>query len=148
MSRSSCSRHADVGVGQRDVGRFVGLYGERQAYQLRLLRIDAGGFGVEGEQLGVVEFFQPDVETRLIEDGFVLRLQTSAAGASASAALNRSAAGSGSAAAAQFKAFGVPIKIVQPALEFQQGIQLVEFGRIFRRPFAGHRGRCPAARRP
>jgi hypothetical protein len=63
--------HADVGVGQRDVGRFVGLHGERQADQLRLLRVDAGGFGVEGEQLGVVQFLQPDVETRLIEDGFV-----------------------------------------------------------------------------
>jgi hypothetical protein len=30
------------------------LHSKRQAHQLSLLRIDAGGFGVEGNQLGVV----------------------------------------------------------------------------------------------
>ena len=67
-------RHAHIGVGQRDVGRFAGFDRERQTHQLRLLRVQAGGFGVKGNQLGVIELFQPYVKPRLIEDGFVLLL--------------------------------------------------------------------------
>jgi hypothetical protein len=51
------------------------LHRERQTHQLRLLRVQAGGFGVKGNQLGVIELLQPYVKPRLIEDGFVLLLR-------------------------------------------------------------------------
>ncbi|MNZ86966.1 hypothetical protein D3C78_1058120 [compost metagenome] len=52
----------------------MGLHSERQANQLRLLRIQASGLGVEGEQRRSTQLVQPGVETGLIEDGFVLGL--------------------------------------------------------------------------
>ena len=105
-------RHADVGMGQRDVGRFVGLHRERQAHQLRLLRIDAGGFGVEGNQLGVVQFFQPGIEPRLIEDGFVGGFSSGGRcfGLWFAEQIGGRCRLGGS---AQFQAFGVAIKVVR-----------------------------------
>ena len=49
--------YAHVGMGQWNVSRFARLDRERQAHQLRLLRVQAGGFGIKGNQFGVVEFF-------------------------------------------------------------------------------------------
>ncbi|KAF1030450.1 MAG: hypothetical protein GAK37_01366 [Pseudomonas sp.] len=111
-------RHADVGMGQRDVGRFVGLNRERNPHQLRLLGVDAGGFGVEGEQFGVVELFQPHVESRLVEDGFVHRLGRLG---------HNHCFGSGNGGrrfSLEFHALGIALDLVIPALELQQGVQL------------------------
>ncbi|MNZ48003.1 hypothetical protein D3C78_657360 [compost metagenome] len=98
---------------------------------MRLLRVDAGGFGVERKQLGVVQFFQPGIETRLIEDGFVGGFSSGGRCFGlwfAEQIVGRCRLGGST----QFQAFGVAIKVVQPALELQQAVQLVEFRRIFR----------------
>jgi hypothetical protein len=90
-------RRAFIIVGQRHVGRLIGLDGERQADQLRLLRVQAGGFGVEGEQRCLAQLLQPGVETRLVEDGFVLRLDLGrclTTGSASGGALGRSLAAS------------------------------------------------------
>ncbi len=66
-------RHAHVGMGQRNVGRFAGRDGKRQAHQLCMLSIGAIGFGDEGDQRCLIELVQPGLEALLVEDGFVLR---------------------------------------------------------------------------
>ena len=67
-------RRADIGMGQRDVGGFMGLHSKRDPNQLRLLGVDAGGFGVESKQRRIVEFFQPHVEGSLVQNSGVNRL--------------------------------------------------------------------------
>ncbi len=47
------------------------LDGERQADKLRLLRVQAGGLGVESEQWRLAQLLQPEVETGLVENGLV-----------------------------------------------------------------------------
>ena len=65
-------RRAFIIVGQGHIGCFMWLDGERQANQLRLLGVQAGGLGVEGEQRRLAQLLQPGIETGLVEDGFVL----------------------------------------------------------------------------
>ena len=67
-------RCTDVSVRQRNVGSLMGLHGEREPDQLRLLGVDPGGFGIEGKQLGVVELLQPQIERGLVKNGGVNRL--------------------------------------------------------------------------
>lgn len=49
-------RYTHVRMGQRNVGRFIWLDGERNSDQLRLLSIEAGGFGIECNQVGLMQF--------------------------------------------------------------------------------------------
>ena len=63
---------AGVVVPQRQIGRVARRDGERHADDLRLHVFEAGGLGVEGEQLGGLELLQPVGELRLGGDGFVV----------------------------------------------------------------------------
>ncbi|MNO98274.1 hypothetical protein D3C76_900150 [compost metagenome] len=65
-------RGAFVVVGQRYIRRLMRLDRKRQADQLRLLGIEAGGFGVEREQRGLAQLVQPGIETGLVEHRLVL----------------------------------------------------------------------------
>ena len=58
-------RHAHVGMGQRNVGRFVGRDGKRQAHQLRMLGVAAIGLGDESDQRCLGKFVQPGLEALL-----------------------------------------------------------------------------------
>ncbi|MCY1286581.1 hypothetical protein D9M70_355570 [compost metagenome] len=103
-------RYAHIAVGQGHVGGFTGLHGEGHAHHLRLLGVDAGGFGVEGEQRGGFQLFQPGVELRLLQDDLVARL------------------GLGRCSFSEFQllaaSLGLALQLVQPGLEFQGAIQL------------------------
>ncbi len=67
-------RGAFVVVHQGDVGRFMGLDGEGNPYQLGALRIEAGGFGIEREQRCLAQLLEPGVEAVLVKDGFIAGL--------------------------------------------------------------------------
>ncbi len=58
----------------RDVGRAAGLGRQRDADDLRNHRIERGGFGVEGGQLGRLDLRQPGVELRPGLHGLVVAL--------------------------------------------------------------------------
>ncbi len=66
------SRHAHVGMRQRDIGRFAGLDGEGHADQLGLLGVEAGGSVSKAMQLGAAQLLQPGVELRLLQDALVI----------------------------------------------------------------------------
>ncbi|CAM5321889.1 hypothetical protein RLIN73S_06475 [Rhodanobacter lindaniclasticus] len=65
-------RHAGVVVAERDVAGPARLHREAEADDVRAHRVEAGGLGVERDQLGVAQFLQPGVELRLGGDEFVL----------------------------------------------------------------------------
>ncbi|MNQ55968.1 hypothetical protein D3C85_700780 [compost metagenome] len=127
-------RHAHIGVGQRDVGGFARRDRERQAHQLRLLRVEAGGFAVEGDQFGLLQLRQPAIELDLLEDRQVarrgrdrvdagrLRWRRSAGGQAKQVGGRRGDAG-------DFAGLGslalvLAQQFIAPALEFQLVVQL------------------------
>ena len=57
---------------QGHISRLAGNDGKRQADDLGLHIIQAGGFAVERKQLGLLQFFQPDQEVGFAEDGLVM----------------------------------------------------------------------------
>ena len=117
-------RHAHVGVGQRHVGGLARLDGEGHADHLGLLRIETGGLGVEGDQLGGFQLFQPGVEARLLQHRLVARFAGRCHGA-----LSRSRLGRIEQATARRRHRGrtglglLALQLVEPALEFQLAIQ-------------------------
>lgn len=66
--------NAHVAVGQRHVGGLALLHGEGHPHHLRLLGVDAGGLGIEGDQLGLLQLLQPGVESGLVEHHVVVDL--------------------------------------------------------------------------
>ena len=119
-------RHAHVGVRQRDIGRFAGLDREGQADQLRLLRIDAGGLAVEGDQLGLLQLLQPGVELRLLQYQLVI---TVAGWRWLGGFLNGFPCRLGKQIASRRCSLGrqrlvLPQQVVQPVLELQLAVQL------------------------
>ena len=119
-------RRVGVVMGQRDVRSFISLHREGNANQLRLMGIDPGGFGIEGEQRGVLELLQPDVETCLVEDGLVDRVHRHYH----FGCHHRLGRGHGD-GQVQFGhrrrlggTTGLALQFVDPALELQQGVQL------------------------
>ncbi len=65
-------RDAGVVVSDRDVARDAEFHREADADDVGAHRIDAGGFGIERDQLGVLQFLQPCIELRGCRDEFVL----------------------------------------------------------------------------
>ncbi len=61
-------------MAQRHVSRLARLHGERHADQLGALRIEAGGFGIEGKTFGRLQTRQPALEIGLLQQGLVLGL--------------------------------------------------------------------------
>ena len=119
LLESQLRRHAGIAVGHGQVGGLAVGDGEGQADEAGLHRIEAGGLGVEGDQLGGVELLQPGVEVRPVEDRFVAR--TVGAGGCCSTGLPplpgplpRRGRGS------------VALDFPQPGLEFQPREQLGE----------------------
>ncbi|MCY1350547.1 hypothetical protein D9M69_367830 [compost metagenome] len=104
--------HAHVAVGQRHVGGLTGLHREGHSHNLRLLRVDAGGLGVEGEQRRGFQLLQPGIELRLFQYGFVAGL-----------GLGGRRFGRGQLFAA---GLGLALQVVQPGLEFQGAVQLCQ----------------------
>ena len=103
-------RHTHIGMTQRHIGRLARLDGERHADQLGALSIDAGGFGIEGEALGVLQALEPGIELGRIEDRGVLGF-----------GLDRAAFGLHLAVLAG--RLGLAQQVVQPVLEFQLAVQ-------------------------
>ena len=58
---------AGIAMRQRQIGRLAGVDAERHADDARLAVIEAGGLGVEGDQLGRFESLQPASKLRLRE---------------------------------------------------------------------------------
>ncbi len=63
--------NAHIAVGDRDIGGFVGFDRQRYTDQFGALGVNAGGFGVKGEQLGVLELVEPAIEIGLFGDDLV-----------------------------------------------------------------------------
>ncbi len=103
-------RHTHIGMAQRHIGRLARLDGERHADQLGALSIDAGGFGIEGEALGVLQALEPGIELGRIEDRCVLGF-----------GLDRAAFGLHLAVLAG--GLGLAQQVLQPVLEFQLAVQ-------------------------
>ncbi|MNZ61040.1 hypothetical protein D3C78_791220 [compost metagenome] len=117
--------HAHVAVGQRHVGRLMGADGEGQADQLGLLGVETGGLGVEGEQLGGLEFRQPGGELRGLQHGLVALLGGDGRWGCrlGVARVSRCAAGRRSACRRSAGRLGLAQQVVQPALELQLAVQ-------------------------
>ena len=64
-------RRAGIAVRERQVGGLVRLDRKRDADQLRRHDVQAGGFGVDADQLGAGDLFQPRIELGIGEYGFV-----------------------------------------------------------------------------
>jgi len=64
-------RHAGVAVRERDVDRLAGLDGEGDADDLRLHGVEAGGLGIEGDQLGLFEALEPVAQGPLVQNGAI-----------------------------------------------------------------------------
>jgi len=98
----------------------MGLHRERNPNQLRLLGVDPGGFGIEGKQLGVVEFFQPQIERGLVKNGGVNRLY----GHRYHRFHCDIRDGRNFIGRLQLDTLGIALDLVVPALELQQCVQL------------------------
>ncbi len=116
-------RHAHVGMRQGHVGGLERRHREGHPDQLGDLRIDAGGLGVEGEQLGGLQLLQPGVEPRLVENGFVLlrhfRLQVIAAWRRHVRRVEQTTAGG----LLELPGLRFALQVFQPALEFQRPVE-------------------------
>ncbi len=97
-------------MAQRHVGGLAGLDGEGNPHQLRLLRVDAGGLGIEGEAIGGLQTGQPRVELGLLQKGVVLRL-----------GLDRAILGCDFAILA--RRLGLAQQLVEPLLELQLAVE-------------------------
>ena len=58
-------------MGQGDIGRRARRDGEGQADEARLDVVQAGGLGVEDEEVGRLQTGQPGVQVGLVKDDFV-----------------------------------------------------------------------------
>ena len=65
-------RRTGILVRDRHIRGVAGLDRERYTDNLRAHRIETGGFGVDADQFGDAEFFQPGVEVFPGEDEFVI----------------------------------------------------------------------------
>ncbi len=103
-------RHAHVGMAQRHVSRLARLDGKGHTDQLGALRIEAGGFGIEGKALGRLQTRQPALEIGLLQQSLVLGLGLDRAAFRLHLAVLPSR-------------LGLAQQLVQPLLEFQLAIK-------------------------
>ena len=118
-------------MGQRQVGRLARRHGKRHADQARRHRIETGGLGIEGGELGAFDRRQPAVERRFVQDCDVVARIAGVGAVGAGPGFGPIVGGRRALPALEFG---------QPAAEFEPAVKVAEplavaFGRRQRRQF-------------